>query len=238
MANWKARIGYLSPSVFEAPSDWTRILPYGFSLVTTGLNVRAHTTEEFEKAINDLEAALSVFVAEEVDVILLAGITLATQRGYRAEEEIIKSLTQTLKRPVTSAMSANAEALKHLKAKKVVIATAYLEKINQAVKRYFEDAGFEVLGIRGLDVSKPVDQAKLPDDASYKVARGLAEDFPDADAVLIHGRWSSLGHVERLEREISRPVVSSVAAALWRMAKLLKIDLKLEGYGRILKAGR
>jgi hypothetical protein len=85
MANWKARIGYLSPSVFEAPSDWTRILPYGFSLVTTGLNVRAHTTEEFEKAINDLEAALSVFVAEEVDVILLAGITLATQRGYRAE---------------------------------------------------------------------------------------------------------------------------------------------------------
>jgi maleate cis-trans isomerase len=235
MANWKARIGYLSPSVFEVPSDWTRILPAGFSLVTTGLNVRAHTTAEFEKAINDLEAALSVFVAEEVDVILLAGITLATQRGYRAEGEIIESLSEKLKRPVTSAMRANAEALKYMKAKKILIATAYLEKINQALKRYFEDAGFQVLAIRGLDVSKPLDQAKLPDDASYQVARGLADDFPYADAVLIHGRWSSLGCVERLEREISRPVVSSVAAALWHMLELLKIDLNLEGCGRILR---
>jgi len=27
MSGWKARIGYLSPSVFETPSDWDLILP-------------------------------------------------------------------------------------------------------------------------------------------------------------------------------------------------------------------
>src|SRR5262249_52430043 len=33
MSGWKARIGYLSPSVFETPSDWDYILPNGFTIV-------------------------------------------------------------------------------------------------------------------------------------------------------------------------------------------------------------
>lgn len=236
MSDWEARIGYLSPSVFEIPSDWTRVLPPGFSLVTTGLNVRTHTPEEFDRAIHELESALEVFIAEEVDIILLAGITLATQRGYRAEGELLASLTERLERPVFSVMSANVAALRHLKTQKVGIATAYLERINKLLQRYFEDAGFQVAGMKGLDVAKPVEQAKLPQDASYKVARGLFYEHPDVDAVLIHGRWGSLAHIERLEREISRPVVSSVAASLWWVLQTLGIDRKVDGCGQILAA--
>jgi hypothetical protein len=43
MSGWKARIGYLSPSVFETPSDWDLILPRGFTIVSSGLNVQSHT---------------------------------------------------------------------------------------------------------------------------------------------------------------------------------------------------
>ncbi|HWP60124.1 MAG TPA: hypothetical protein VNL14_19680 [Candidatus Acidoferrales bacterium] len=235
MANRTVRIGYLSPSVFEVPSDWTRILPPGFSIVTTGLNVRAHTAAEFERAVAELEAALSVFVAEEADIILVAGITLATQRGYRAESELLARLTERLNRPVFSVMSANAAALKHLGAKRIVVATAYLASINQSLQRYFEDAGFSVARIAGLGVSKPVEQAKLPEDASYRLARALALAEPDFDAVLIHGRWRSLDQVEKLEREINRPVVSSVAASLWWIIQRLQIERKISGCGRILR---
>ena len=234
MAKWKARIGYLSPSVFEIPSDWSRILPPEFSLVTTGLNVRAHTTEEFDRAIRDLESALSVFVSEEVDIILLAGITLATQRGFAGERNVLDSLSQRLQLPIFSVMSANVAALRHLHARKIVIATAYLERINQSLQRYFSDAGFHVLGMKGLDVATPVAQAKLPEDASYNIARALFREHQDADAVLIHGRWGSLNHVEQLEREIGRPVVSSVAASLWWILTVLGIDLRVQGCGRIL----
>jgi len=234
MAKWRARIGYLSPSVFEIPSDWSRILPPEFSLVTTGLNVRAHTTEEFDRAIRDLESALSVFVAEEVDIILLAGITLATQRGFAGERNVLDSLSQRLQLPIFSVMSANVAALRHLHARKIVIATAYLEQINQSLQRYFSDAGFHVLGMKGLDVATPVAQAKLPENASYNVARALFGEHQDADAVLIHGRWGSLNHVEQLEREIGRPVVSSVAASLWWILTALGIDLRVQSCGRIL----
>jgi arylmalonate decarboxylase len=232
---WKARIGYLSPSVFEIPSDWSDILPPGFTLVATGLNVESHTPEQFNKAIDRLESALSVFVAEEVDVLLLIGIAIATQRGYVGEKDVVSALTRRLGIPVTSALSANADALNHLGAKKIVIATAYKDEINDKVRRYFEEAGFQVAGIRGLNVGRPIDQVKLPEEASYNVASNIFREHSDADAILIHGRWRSLANAERLEKETGRPVVASVAASLWWILKTLGMKLPIQGCGQLLR---
>jgi hypothetical protein len=76
MSGWKARIGYLSPSVFETPSDWDLIVPKGFTIVSSGLNVQSHTEAEFNKAIDALGARLGIIAAEECDVIVMGGITL------------------------------------------------------------------------------------------------------------------------------------------------------------------
>ena len=106
MSGWKARIGYLSPSVFETPSDWDLILPQGFTIVASGLNVQAHTEAEFSKAIDALGAGLGIFAAEECDAILMGGITLGTQRGYAAEQEVVAKLSRQVGLPVSTAMSA------------------------------------------------------------------------------------------------------------------------------------
>ncbi len=234
---WKARLGYLSPSVFEYPSDWSLILPPGIALVASGLNVESHTPEQFDKAIDTLESTLSVFLAEEVDALFLAGITIATRRGYKEETEIVSALTKRLGIPLISALSADVDAVRHLGAKRIAIATAYREEINQKLQIYFEDAGCEVAGIRGLSVARPVDQAKLPEDASYKLALSLFQEHPDVDAILIHGRWRSVANAERLERETGRQVVSSTAAALWSVLNTLKLTIPIQGYGRLLQQG-
>ena len=150
MSGWKARIGYLSPSVFETPSDWDLILPKGFSIVASGLNVQAHTDVEFNKAINALAAGLGIFTAEECDAVLMGGITLGTQRGYAAEQQIVAQLSRQIGLPISTAMSATIEALKSLKVRTTVIATAYKKTINQAVKKYYEDGGLDVVDIEGL----------------------------------------------------------------------------------------
>jgi maleate isomerase len=235
VSGWKARIGYLSPSVFETPSDWDLILPKDFTIVASGLNVQAHTTEEFNKAIDALEAGLRIFTAEECDAILLGGITLGTQRGFKEEREIVGNLAQRAALPITTAMNASVEALKQVRATTIVIATAYKDSINQAVKRYYEAAGFHVLGIQGLEVAKPVDQVKLPDYASYKVARSLYRKNPKVDAILIQGRWRSVAFVEELERDVDRPVVSSTAASLWWVLRELGMKIPIEGYGQLLR---
>lgn len=234
MPGWKVRIGYLSPSVFETPSDWDLILPDGFTMVASGLNVQAHTEAEFNKAIDALEAGLGIFAAEECDVILMGGITLGTQRGYSAEQTILSKLSQQVGLPVSTAMGATVEALKHLQAHTTVIATAYKKTINDAVKKYYGDGGLQVLGIEGLEVSKPVDQVKLPEYASYKVARDLYRRFPDSDSLLIQGRWRSVAYTAELEADTGKTVVSSTAASLWWVMKVLGIKPSIRGYGKLL----
>ena len=234
MSGWKARIGYLSPSVFETPSDWDLILPKGFTIVASGLNVQAHTDAEFNKAIDALSSGLEIFAAEECDAILMGGITLGTQRGYGTEQEIVAKLSRQIGLPISTAMSATVEALKFLQVRTTVIATAYKKSINQAVKKYYEDGGLEVADIEGLEVSKPVDQVKLPEYASYKMARNLFQRHPTVDSLLIQGRWRSVAYVQDLEDDTQKPVVSSTAASLWWVMQTLGIKARITGYGKLL----
>jgi maleate cis-trans isomerase len=231
---WKARIGYLSPSVFETPSDWDLILPRGFTIVSSGLNVQAHTSEEFDKAIDALGAGLGIFKAEECDAILMGGITLGTQRGYAAEQEVVGQLSRQVGLPVSTAMGATVQALRHLNVGTTVIATAYKENINQAVKKYYEDGGIKVLAIKGLEVSKPVDQAKLPAYSSYKVARELFREHREVESLLIQGRWRSVAYVQELEDDTRKPVVSSTAASLWWVLQALGMSPRIDGFGKLL----
>ena len=234
MSGWKARIGYLSPSVFETPSDWNLILPAGFTIVSSGLNVQSHTEAEFKKAVDALASGLGIFKAEECDVIVMGGITLATQQGYDAEQEVVAKLSRQVGLPVNTAMSATVDALKHLNVKRTVIATAYKETINQSVKKYYEDGGVEVLAIKGLEVSKPVDQVTLPDYSSYKVARELFRQHADTESLLLQGRWRTVAYVQELEEDTARPVVASTAASLWWVMKTLGMRIPIQGYGRLL----
>lgn len=235
MSGWKARIGYLSPSVFETPSDWDLILPKGFTIVSSGLNVQAHTEAEFNKAIDALGAGLGIFAAEECDAILMGGITLGTQLGYTAEQQAVAKLSRQVRLPVSTAMGATVQALKHLQVKSVVVATAYKQAINDAVKQYYSDGGLEVAAIKGLEVARPVDQAKLPDYASYKVSRQLYQDHRHVDGILIQGRWRSVAYVQELEDDTDKPVVSSTAASLWWVMQVLGMKVSLAGFGRLLR---
>lgn len=235
MSGWKARIGYLSPSVFETPSDWDLILPKGFTIVSSGLNVQSHNEAEFDNAIDALGVGLGIFAAEECDVVLMAGITLGTQRGYAAEQQAVAELSRQVGLPVSTAMSATVEAMKHLEIRSTVIATVYKETINQAVKKYYEDGGLEVLAIKGLEVSKPVEQVKLPDYASYEVARELYRQHSTTDSLLIQGRWRSVAYIQELEDDTQKPAVSSTAASLWWVMHVLGIKVPIPRFGKLLR---
>ena len=197
--------------------------------------MQSHTETEFDKAIDALGAGLGIFAAEECDAILMGGITLGTQRGYATEQEVVAKLSKQVGLPVSTAMSATVEALKSLKVRTTVIATAYKETINQAVKKYYEDGGVKVLSIKGLEVAKPVDQVKLPDYASYKVARELFRQHPEVESLLIQGRWRSVAYVQELEDDTQKPVVSSTAASLWWVLQVLGMKPPIEGYGKLLR---
>ncbi len=103
--------GYLSPSVFETPSDWDLILPKRFT-VSSGLNVQCHNEAEFAKAIDALGRESRYLRCRTVRCRPHGGITLETQRGYAAEQQALAELSRQVGLPVSTAMSATAQAMK------------------------------------------------------------------------------------------------------------------------------
>ncbi len=66
-------------------------------------------------------------------------------------------------------------------------------------------------------------------------ALGREADCAEAEAVLISGTGlPTAGIVERLERDIGKPVVTSQAAALWQALRLIGAKEPVQGYGRLL----
>jgi maleate cis-trans isomerase len=61
-------------------------------------------------------------------------------------------------------------------------------------------------------------------------------DAPAAQAVLISGTGlPTAGMLERLERELGKPVISSNQACLWRALRLAGVGEPVTGFGRLLR---
>jgi hypothetical protein len=110
---------------------------------------------------------------------------------------VVAELSRQVGLPVSTAMSATVEAMKHLEIRSTVIATAYKETINQAVKNITKTADSRCWLLKRLP--NPLEQVKLPDYASYKVARELYRQHSKTDSLLIQGRWRSVAYVHELE---------------------------------------
>ena len=91
-----------------------------------------------------------------------------------------------------------------------------------------------MLAIKGMEVAKPVDQAKLPDYSSYKVARELFKQNPRSTACCSTAAGARSPPRKRLEDDTGRPAVSSTAASVVAM-HVLGIKVPNQGYGRLLR---
>lgn len=92
-----------------------------------------------------------------------------------------------------------------------------------------------MLTIRGLEVSKTVGHVKLPDYASYKVARELYRQHSKTDSLLIQERWRSVAYIQELEDDTQKPALSSTTASLRWVMHVLGIKVPIPGFGKLLR---
>ena len=92
-----------------------------------------------------------------------------------------------------------------------------------------------MLAIRGLEVSKTVGHVKLPDYASYKVARELYRQHSKTDSLLIQERWRSVAYIQELKDDTQKPALSSTTAPLRWVMHVLGIKVPIPGFGKLLR---
>jgi len=136
--------------------------------------------------------------------------------------------------PCTTTATAAEEAMRFMGLKKIVLAGPYIKEIDEKFRVFYEESGFEVLKVVGLDIEDLYEIGATKPSQAYQTA--MEAVVPEADAIFItctNFRCSDV--IEEIENDSGKPVVTSNQATAWHLMKLLGINDVLEGYGQLLR---
>lgn len=177
-------------------------------------------------------AARTLLPDGSLDVVSYACTSGSLVLGQERVEELLRAGNPNA-RP-SSIIAAVIRALSAISARRIVVATPYLDEVNTTEKDYLEQRGFEVLAIQGLNLEKDSDMIRVAPAFLLEMAAGL--DRPDADAIFIScGALRSVDIIEDLEKKTGKPVITSNQALAWDALRLAGIDDRIDGFGKLLR---
>lgn len=190
-----------------------------------------HMEERTLRYLDSLPAATRSLAAVKPDVVALSHTAVSYLTGFPNESALLGRLVALAGTRAFTAAGAIQAALRYLGVRRLALATPYPDVISAAGRVYWTAAGFEVIGHHRLD--GVVNIYEETEERAH--ALGRAADVPGAEALLISGTGlPTAGIVERLERDLGKPVVTSQAATLWQALRTVGITEPVRGYGRLL----
>ncbi|MFC1816564.1 maleate cis-trans isomerase [Thermodesulfobacteriota bacterium] len=237
MYGWRARIGVVHPSRGESYIyQFYKIVPDGITLVPTIIGLFNLTKEELSAAYLKYKDAARELAQLSVDTIVFAGSPLFQLKGFGSDLEMIEEVEKETGIPTITSVTAEVEAMRFLKMKKLVVATPFTDEVNKRSASWYQKAGFEVLKIKGMGIEKNSDIALLPFYASYQLAMKTFLETPGADGIYIAcPRWGTIDTIEKLEQDSGVPVVTSIQATIWLALKKANVKERIHGYGRLMQ---
>jgi maleate isomerase len=231
----RKRIGYISPSVLEVvPFDFYRFAPEGVGLVGVTCNIDDWTQAHFDRALAQVKEAAVYLGARGVDYIIHGGGPLVVARGKGYQEVIVKDIEAVAKVPATTGVRSGIEALRHVGARRVAIASPYPERHNAALSSYLTAHGFDVACAEGKDLPFK-DMQNLPPADIYAFASSVLDRAGPCDALYLPcPQWQAAQVVDALERERSLPVVCYTHANFFAAFQTIGINDPIRGHGRLL----
>lgn len=233
----RGRVGTISPARGDTSLyEFYKVVPDGVVAVPISLGVQRLTREQLSAVLDRYEQAVKDLVYEECDVILMSGTPPVTSGVPGTEEMLLERARRHTTVPVFTGVGAEVEAIRAVGARRIAVGSPYTDDLNEKWRLYFTAKGFDVVVVEGLGIERNVELAKLPVDASYRVAQALHERCPDVDAIhLTCPRWPTIINVARLEQELGIPVTSSSQAQIYGSLSRLGVHDRITGFGSLLE---
>ena len=230
-----SRIGLLVPSSnTTVEPEFYRALPAGVTLHVARLFLTQIAPDAILSLVQDLETQSRGLASADVDVIVLGATAPSFLKGLGYDRELIARIEAATGKRATTTSTALIAALRHLGVSRVVLGAAYDAKVNAIAQAFLEANGIEVLAAHGLGMVDNLAVGRLGSDSAYELARRI--DRPDAEAIVLAcTNWKTMDAIERLERELGKPVISTTQASLWAALKMIGRIEGVAGYGRLLR---
>lgn len=223
------------PLDYPIPPDAARLFPRGIRFIGNGLGFNGMSVDSYDEAIPRVLPRAAELAARGADLISVFGSSITFYRGARFNEELTEKVTALTGLPATTQSNGLVDGLKHVKARRVAVATAYTDIVTDRLRIFLEEYGFEVVSARGLGY------VRIPEGAATEEilhdlgvsAHAEASSPPDA-LVMSCGALRTLDLLVPLETSIGVPVVSSTPHGLWHCARMLGLDARIEGFGTVM----
>lgn len=227
MYGWRARLGLIVPSSNTTNEpEFYRYLPDGISLHTARMRLSSANAEELEAMADDIDRCGNLLADAGVDVVAYGCTTGSLVKGPGYDEDIESRLADQVGAPTVATAAAVKRAFDALDLERIAITTPYIEDLNEREADFLEAAGYEVVGIDGLNLEPNLEiGAELPQTA-YRRAREI--DTMDADGVFVScTNYRTFEMIETLEVDIEKPVVTSNQATLWNALREVDVNVDL-----------
>lgn len=239
---WRRKFAVLVPSTnTSVQPEFDAMRPEGVTNHISRIripNAPLRNDEDFRTLVENIAAAQldavdSAMTCEPDHIVL--GISVETfWGGLEASRKLNAELEARTGLGVTGGAAACDAAFMKLGVKTIAVLTPYFPVGDRNVRQFFEESGYRVARIRGLQCASPV----LIAHAQPAELRSAVEelDADDVDAVIQVGTNLAFAALAaRMEAERGKPIVAINAAIYWHALRKNGIVDKVSGWGSLLE---
>jgi len=224
------KLGLIVPS-------WNTVMEYETQrMAVNGTSVHSmrisHTADTEENVIwmgTQVPAAAKLLAHAKVDVICYGCTGGGFIKGQGYDQQLSDEIKAATGIPGTTTIVGVTDALRVFGATKVCVASPYEPWLNEKLRVFLGQSGFDVLAIQGLGTQ--AHSTIKPEEVEALV---MSVDKPEADAIFIScTNFGTLDIIESLEKKLRKPVVTSNSASMWKMMRMVGDKSVVPGGGRL-----
>ena len=226
------------PSNRGIPEEGVAMYGERLQFVVTGLGLDRMTPEGYDSVVGLIPAAAEKLVAAGAEAIELTGTSLTFYKGEAFNQQLRETVTRASGLPATTMSNGVIDGLKAVGAKRVAVATAYNDVVNDRLRAFLIEHDLEPIVVTGMGIEAIADVDSVTQNDLLEFGARVRASAPDADSLLVScGGFRTLELIAPLEARTGVPVISSMPHGLWAGAKLVGLDGSAPGYGTLLSMG-
>jgi arylmalonate decarboxylase len=207
----------------------------GVRFTTSNLDLKTMTPEGYDAVLDDIPPAARKLKEAGAQAIVLMGTSLTFYKGAAFNKRLMETVAEASGLPATTMSNGVIEGLREVKGKRLAVATAYNDEVNERLRVFLGESGFEVLALKGLGIEAVAGVDDVTQDQLLNFGAEVFQSAPEADAMLVScGGFRTLEIIAPLEERTKVPVISSTPHTLWAGVRLLGLSGSSPGYGTLL----
>jgi maleate isomerase len=233
----RARIGFIIPSSNRMVEPQTqRFMPAGVVPHFARIGMTNRHKAPLDQLIPRITAAADLLADSKCDVTVLQCTGTSMSGGVDMDKHVVAEIEKVTRRPALSTASALNAAFAALGAKRLVFISETKQADHDRKLAYLREAGYDIVADKAASLEGTDAYCTTPPRFWYDMAMALRNDSADA-YFLSCANIHAIDVIEDLERDLSKPVITSNQAAIWCSLRAAGLRDDVRGLGALLRRG-